>query len=217
MPNQKTSLLLMVACLLGFASSVAHAQLKPGPQLRPNFVRLEPPRPVPAGDRIELIEFFYYGCPVCYELQPKLTRWLVNAPADVVLRRVPALATASWETFARLFYALEALGEIDRLHWPVYDNFHFDNINLSDETVMAEWVGRNGIDRQKFVEAYGSPEIQARVVAAREMVRMYEVKGVPGFVVDGRFLTSAGMAGSTDALMPLVDKLIDMARRERAR
>ena len=78
------------------------------------------------GSRVEIIEFFYYGCPVCYETEPLLSRWLVSAPEYVSVRRVPALITEAGEPFARLYYTLEALGEIERLHWPVYDNFHFD-------------------------------------------------------------------------------------------
>ena len=196
-------------------SLAAHAQ--PVPQADRQFVRLEKPRQAASGDKIEVIEFFYYGCPVCYELEPALSRWSVKAPADVVLRRVPALASASWENFARLFYSLEAMDELGRLHWPVYDNFHFEDLSLNEEPVMFEWIARNGVDKEKFVEMYNSPAIRAKVAAARDLVRSYGVKGVPSFVVDGKFLTSANMAGGTGAIMPVVDRLIDLARKERAR
>src|SRR6266581_193973 len=92
--------------------SLSVAGLAPGP--------MEPRGPVAADGRIEVIEFFYYGCPVCYETQPFLTRWLGRASEYVAIRRVPALSTEAWEPFAKLFYALETLGQIDRLHWPVY-------------------------------------------------------------------------------------------------
>ena len=186
-------------------------------QPAPAWVRLQAPQPVSTGDKIEVIEFFYYGCPVCYEFEPILTRWLVNAPGDVVLRRVPALATESWENFARLFYTLEALDALARLHWPVFDNFHFDGMSLSEEAVMVDWVSRNGVDKQRFVDTYRSPAVDAKIAAAREMVKAYEVKGVPTVVVDGKFRTSAGMAGGTAQLLPLVERLIGVARRERAK
>ncbi len=207
---------LVSMLLLTAATANTLAQAQPLSANR-EYVRLDPARPVETGDKVEVIEFFYYGCPVCYELEPLLMRWTANAPADVVLRRVPALASVSWEDFARLYYTLDALGELARLHWSVYDSFHFEDVSLSEEPVMIEWVSRNGIDPQKFSEAYRSPAIQAKVEAAREMVRAYEVKGVPSFVVDGKFLTSARMAGGTGALMPLVDRLIELARKERAR
>lgn len=206
---------LVTSVLLAGAAGPAQAQS--APQRSPEFLRLETPRPVASGDKIEVIEFFYYGCPVCYELEPVLSRWSVKAPADVAFRRVPALASAGWENFARLFYSLEAMDELGRLHWPVYDNFHFEDIGLNEEPVMFEWVARNGVEREKFIEMYNSPPIRAKVAAAREMVRNYGVKGVPSFVVDGKYLTSARMAGGPTALMPVVDRLIDLARRERAK
>ena len=126
-------------------------------------MRLDPPQPVASGDRIEVIEFFYYGCPICYELEPILSRWSVKAPGDVALRRVPALASASWENFARLFYSLEAMGEVARLHWPVYDSFHFDGISLNEEPVMFEWVSNNGVERRSSSDTYRSPAIRAKV------------------------------------------------------
>ena len=135
----------------------------------------------------------------------------------MVLRRVPALATESWENFARLFYTLEALDALARLHWPVFDNFHFDGMSLSEEAVMVDWVSRNGVDKQRFVDTYRSPAVDAKIAAAREMVKAYEVKGVPTVVVDGKFRTSAGMAGGTAQLLPLVERLIGVARRERAK
>ena len=206
---------IAAALFLLVSTGTAHAQ--PAPPKGPDFVRLAAPQPVASGEKIEVIEFFYYGCPVCYELEPALSRWSVKAPADVALRRVPALASASWENFARLFYSLEAMDELGRLHWPVYDNFHFEDISLNEEPVMFEWIARNGVEMEKFVEMYNSVAIRAKVAAARDLVRSYGVKGVPSFVVDGKFLTSANMAGGTGALMPVVDRLIDLARKERAR
>ena len=116
-----------------------------------------------------------------------------------------------WESFP------EYLDALARLHWPVFDNFHFDGLSLSEEAVMVDWVSRNGVDKQRFVDTYRSPAVDAKIAAAREMVKAYEVKGVPTVVVDGKFRTSAGMAGGTAQLLPLVERLIGVARRERAK
>ena len=199
------------------APAASHAQSAAPLLANRDYLRIEPRQPSAQEGRIEVVEFFYYGCPVCYELEPILTRWLGNAPADVVVRRVPALATASWESFARLYYTLEALGEVARLHWPVYEMFHFEGVNLGEEAAMLDWVSKNGIDRARFLEAYGSPAVQAKIVEAREMTRRYGVTGVPGIAVDGKYLTSARLAGSTRGLMPLVDQLIELARKDRAK
>ncbi len=213
----RKTLAVLAAVLLVLAAAGVGAQAPSLPQLNRDYVRLDPPRPVASGDRIEVIEFFYYGCPVCYELEPTLARWVFNGPASVTLRRVPALATDNWDNFAKLFYTLEATGHLARLHWPVYDNFHFDGIKLNEESAMVNWVSHNGVDREKFISAYHSPEIQAKLAAAREMTRSYEIKGVPSIVIDGKFVTSARMAGGTRELMQLVDRLVELARKERAK
>ncbi len=193
------------------------AQAQTLPQLSRDYIRLDPPRPVASGDKIEVIEFFYYGCPVCYELEPALARWYFNSPGAVALRRVPALSSDNWDHFAKLFYALEAVGQLERLHWPVYDQFHFDGIKLNEEAGMLNWVSKNGVDREKFISAYRSPGVQAKLVAARQMIQTYDIKGVPSIVVDGKFVTSASMTGSTRQLMVVLGQLVELARKERAK
>jgi thiol:disulfide interchange protein DsbA len=130
---------------------------------------------------------------------------------------VPALSTDAWEPFAKLFYALETLGQVGRLHWPVYDHFHFEDVKLNDEKIMVDWVARNGVDRQKFVEAYGSPGVAAKVAQARELLKAYDVRAVPTFIVDGKFLTSARLAGGSEQVIQVVDSLVKLAREERLR
>ncbi len=181
------------------------------------FLRFDPPRPVATGERIEVLEFFYYGCPVCYELEPQLTRWLATqAPDYIALRRVPALLNSEhWERFAKLYYTLEALGQLSRLHWPVYDNFHFEGKLINDEKLMLEWVGENGVDRGQFTEVYGSEAIQTQIAQAREMMKAYGLRGVPSIVIDGKYLSSVTLAGSTRRLMQIVDQLVRQAKSER--
>ncbi|MSQ72809.1 MAG: thiol:disulfide interchange protein DsbA/DsbL [Betaproteobacteria bacterium] len=205
---------LLPALLLQAADAQAQAR---APRLNYEYSAVYPPPPVTGERRMEVVEFFYYGCPICYELEPALSAWIGNAPDTIVVRRVPALSSALWENFAKLFYTLEALGHLDRLHWPVYDNFHVDDIRLNEEPVMFDWVSRNGIDPQLFVDTYGSPAIAAKVVAARELLRSYGIKGVPTLVIDGRFITSAHMAGSTKQLIPVLNYLVEQAKLERAR
>jgi thiol:disulfide interchange protein DsbA len=213
----KSVLAALAALLLALAAAGVHAQQQNMPQLSREYIRLDPPHPVATGDKIEIIEFFYYGCPICYELQPTLSRWLFRAPDFIAIRRVPALSTDNWENFAKLFYSLEVIGDLPRLHWPIYDNFHFDGVKLNEEAVMADWVSRNGVNREKFTATYRSPEVMAKVNTAREMIKNYEVKGVPSIVVDGKYLTSARMAGGTKEMMKVVDQLVIQARKDRTK
>jgi len=201
----------LLAPVLALLALGAAAQTAPAR----DYQRLDPPRATAAGDRVEVIEFFYYGCPVCYETEPFLSRWLASAPAYVSMRRVPALSSEAWEPFARLYYALETLGQVERLHWPVYDNFHFEDVKLNDEKVMVDWVARNGVEREKFIETYASASVAGKVAQARELLKSYDVRGVPTFVVDGKFLTSARLAGGTEQVVRTLDRLVRLAREER--
>ena len=202
-------LLAPALALLAFSVS---AQVEPARE----FQRLDPPREAAQG-RVEVIEFFYYGCPVCYETEPLLSRWLGTAPDYVTIRRVPALSSEAWEPFAKLYYALESLGQVERLHWPVYDGFHFEDQKLTDEKVMVEWAVRNGVEREKFVQAYSSQQVADKVAQARELLKSYGVRAVPTFIVDGKFLTSARLAGGTEQVVRVLDRLVRLAREERPR
>jgi len=184
--------------------------------VRNDVIRLDPPRPVMTGERIEVIEFFYYGCPFCYELEPLMTRWLATqAPGYVALRRIPALTPDGWEVFARLFFTLEAMGRVSRLHWLIYDNFHFENQPLNEEPAMLDWVSKNGVDAARFKDIYRSPTISAKLAEVRDLMKTYDIRGVPTIIVDGKYLSSARLAGGTRQLMQLVDELVRQARSER--
>jgi protein dithiol oxidoreductase (disulfide-forming) len=201
----------LLAPALALLALSASGQLQPGRE----YQRIDPPHAAAAGGRIQVIEFFYYGCPVCYETEPGLSRWLATAPDDVAIRRVPALSSEAWEPYAKLYYTLEVLGQVERLHWPVYDNIHFEDVKLNDEKTMADWAARNGIERGQFVRTYASQPVADRVTQARELLKAYGVRAVPTFIVDGRFLTSVRLAGGTGQVVQVLDQLVRLARQER--
>src|SRR3954454_18120488 len=138
-----------------------------------DFQLLDPPRRVATGDRVEVIEFFYYGCPVCYEAQPHIARWLMRAGPGLAMLRVPAAFTESSESFARTYYTLSAMNHIARLHWPIYDNHHFDGKQLNEEKNITDWVASNGVDRAKFTEMWHSDQIKAQVDSAKQALDLY--------------------------------------------
>jgi thiol:disulfide interchange protein DsbA len=204
----------LLGALLGAVCCAALAQ-KPAPVTPKDFQRLERPQPVATGEAIEVLEFFYYGCPVCYETQPHVARWQLKTGPGVALLRVPAAFTESSESFARTFYALGAMGQVARLHWPLYDNHHFDGRQLDEEKNVVEWVAANGVDRARFTELRRSAQVRAQVDAARQALDTYGVKGVPTFVVDGKYLTSARIAGSVPHMMRTLEYLVERAASER--
>lgn len=178
--------------------------------------RLIEPQPVSSGNRIEVLEFFWYGCPYCYQLQGPLEAWLKAKPGDVELRRVPAIFRESWVPHARVYYTLEALGEVDRLHQVVYRTMHQERLDLNSAGVTTDWATRNGIDPARWTAAYGSADVDRRIEESRRFTRSYAVQGTPSLVVDGRLLTSSGMTETVAAVIPILDDLIQMAREQRA-
>ena len=177
--------------------------------------RLIPQQPVATGDRVEVIEFFFYACPYCNELEPFLERWLKLKPANVVFRRVPVVRHDSWVPLAKTYYALEAMGEAERLHAAVYYGIHVDDLALSQEKVLAEWAGKQGLDRDKFMAIYRTDAIREKIERARQMTANYDIKSTPSVVVDGRYLTSTGMTSSVPQVIPVIESLINLARQQR--
>ena len=204
---------LMAAFLSVALLGSAHAQPAP---LREKVDYLAiTPQPVASGERIEVIEFFWYGCPHCYNLQPALEAWIKRKPADVELRRIPAAFRESWLPHARIYYTLEALGETERLHQSVYTALHQNKESLMNANETADWAARNGIQPSQWLAAYNSPEVTRKVESSKELTKTYSVPGTPSLVVDGRYLTSSGMAESMSALIQTLEGLIVMARDRR--
>jgi len=201
--------------LCGLVLALIALPLAAQPLARDVDYRLISPQPVAAGGRVEVIEFFFYACPYCNELEPLLERWRKRKPADIVFRRVPVVRHDSWVPLAKTYYALEALGEAERLHAAVYRGIHVDDLALSQEKYLTEWVGKQGLDRDQFMAVYRSDAIREKVELARRMTIDYEIKATPTLVVDGRFLTSSGMTDGVPRVIPVLDGLISLAREQR--
>lgn len=172
-------------------------------------------QPVETPGRIEVIDFFWYGCPYCNELQPSLEAWLKRKPGDVTLRRVPAILRDSWAAHARIYYTLESLGEVDRLHLEVYRSYHVEELHMSKPDVMEQWAVKNGIDKRKWVDAYFSPEVDGKIARAVRAMKLYSVEGTPSLAVDGRYITSGSMAPSIKDMVVVLDDLVRIARQRR--
>jgi protein dithiol oxidoreductase (disulfide-forming) len=201
------AMLLAAACVSAIAQSL--------PVAGRDYIVLDPSRTPAPGTAIEVIEFFYYGCPVCYESQPYIARWLERAGDGVTLRRVPAASFAGAEDFALTYYALEATGHLAQFHGAVYENHHFDDLRLSEEKNLLAWLARNGVDAERFREVRNSAETRARLAESRRMFEDYNVRGVPSIAIDGRYLTSARLAGSVKEMMEVVAYLVGRAHEER--
>ncbi|MCX7672464.1 MAG: thiol:disulfide interchange protein DsbA/DsbL [Thiobacillaceae bacterium] len=173
-----------------------------------DYVELSPAQPVdvPRG-KVEVIEFFWYRCPHCAELEPELEEWAKRLPPYVVLRRQPAVLGEGWVPLTRAYYALEAVGAL-RLHGEVFRAIHRERIDLNDPETFFDWAAARGVDRKKLAEAYHSFAVSTKVARAKQLSARYKVNGVPAFVVNGKYQTSAYLTGSHKALFRVLDALI---------
>ena len=168
-------------------------------------------QPVETGDKIEVIDFFFYGCQYCNELLPRLERWRKTIPADVVYRHIPVVRHDSWVPLAKTYFTLEAMGEVERLHTAVFHGYHVEDLYMSQEKVIAEWAAKHGLDQDKFMAIYRSDETRQKVERARKQTLEYDIQGTPTLVVDGRYLTDGSSAKTIDTL----DRMIRLARQQR--
>jgi thiol:disulfide interchange protein DsbA len=177
--------------------------------------RVIPQQPVESGERIEVLDFFFYACPYCNDLLPYLERWQKRNAAEIVFRHVPVVRHDSWVPLAKTYFTLEAMGEAGRLHSAVYRSYHVDELSMSQDKVIAEWAEKNGLDREKFMTIYRSEETQQKVERARKMTADYDIHGTPSIVVDGKYLTSTSMTPGIPQVIPVLDGLIRLARQQR--
>lgn len=178
---------------------------------------LQTPQPVESGKKIEVLEFFYFGCIHCYDLQSHLEPWLKKMPRDVEFRYVPTIFDDAWAPLARTFYALDVLGIEGKFHSRVYDAVMRQKIDLSEPNTMFSWAAKQGIDRKKFIDAYNSFGVDALVKKSKQMTRSYTIEGTPTLIVDGKYATSPSQAKSIDGAITQLDNLVKIARQDRAK
>lgn len=169
-------------------------------------------QPVQVSGAIEVVDFFWYGCPYCNQLQPALEGWISRQPADVTVSRIPAILRDSWAPHARIYYTLEALGEVKRLHQRVYHSYHVEKLSMSKPEVVSEWAARHGIPRARWDQAYSSAAAQRKTEETAQLTRIYDITGTPSLVVNGGYLTSGNMAESPGGVIPMLDGLVRLAR-----
>lgn len=173
-----------------------------------DYMVLEAPQRVEEPGKIEVIEFFWYGCIHCYNLEPALESWVKKLPRDVNFRRVPAVLSQAWARDAAIFYTMEALGLLDRLHRPLYDAIHRDRLRTDKSEAFNEWLAKNGVDAKKFDETLRSFSVQSKARRAAQMTIAYRVDGTPAMAVQGRYVIpgSARILQTTDYLIDFVRK-----------
>ena len=213
---------LVVLTVLSIASITAQAQLTAGK----GYQAITPPQPTPPGKNVEVIEFFWYGCPHCADLQPSLKAWLKKKPADVAFRSQPAAFNESWTQLARTYYAVDVIGESETLHGEIFNAIHKTKkldpkVLAKDPKTLFAWLGTQKVDVKKFTDAYNSFSVVSKTQRTIDTTSAYGVSGTPSLAIDGRYLIAPGMvpakAGGVDyeRFFRNVDELIAMARANR--
>jgi len=180
------------------------------------FVEINPPIATDAKDKIEVVEFFWYECPHCYSLEPYLETWVKKLPKDVEFRRVPAMFNQQWAYAGRVYYTLEAIGELERLHKPLFDAIHKDRLKITNERQLADWLERQKVDMNKFNAAFKSFAVESRLKRALELTSATKIDGVPALMVNGRYLVLAGAGNTEERMIGTANSLVNALRKEQA-
>jgi len=175
-----------------------------------NVIELNPPLPTESDGKIEVLEFFWYGCIHCYNLEPKLETWLKTKPADVAFRRVPAVLSDRWGHDAAVFYTFEALGLLDKLHRPFFDAIHRERLRSDNTQALNAWLEKNGVDAKKFEATARSFGVQSKVKRAIRLTSDYKVDGTPAMAVHGRYTIGAG-----ETMLDTVNQLVATVRKNK--
>ncbi|HZM35730.1 MAG TPA: thiol:disulfide interchange protein DsbA/DsbL [Burkholderiales bacterium] len=199
------TLAAFLAALLAFAPLAAPAQGR--------YTEI-PQQQTDAGDKVDVIEFFSYQCIHCYNLEPVLEPWIKTLPPEARFRRVPAIFSARMEHDARIFYALEALGLLDKLHRPLFDAIHAHRLRTDSQEALTQWLEKQRVDPKKFIEAMKSFSVHSKTQRAKLMTVGYRIQGTPAMAVDGRYTVAPEQGGSREGMLQVVSQLVEQARKK---
>jgi thiol:disulfide interchange protein DsbA len=198
----------IVAVLLCMLAAPAYAQVE-----NQDYKKLAPAQPMALSDKVEVVEFFSYGCPHCYAMQSHIEKWAAELPPNVRFVRVPvSFGRREWGQLSRAYYALEATGDLARLDDALFGGIHKDGQRLFDEDSLAAWAGEHGVDAGKFRAAFESPGVSAKTMHAEQLSRLYTVNSVPTVVVDGKYVA---LGKTHEEVLKIARQLIDKSAAER--
>ena len=201
--------LLMLMLLPVFASAQGF-QFEEGT----HYVALEIPVKNRNADVVDVTEYFSYGCPHCYRFEPMLAQWAGSLPADVEFNRSPAIwQQPGYELFGQTYYAIKALGELERIHAPLFQAIHSERRNLTDLRSITTFMVEQGIDAETFVKAFNSFGVKAQYQQAIARQRAYRARGVPCLIINGKYRIETTMVESTAELLQVANFLINRERR----
>ena len=163
---------------------------------------------------IIIYEFFWYGCPHCYNLEPTIDRIEADLEKDTKVVKLPVALRDSWIPHAKLYYALKQMDKIDQVHNLIFEEIHLEDNRLNTQQQMIDFLGKHGIDTNKFIEKYNSFGTEARIKKASNLAKKYQIDSVPTIIVNGKYLTSGTYVSSYDELYSVVNLLVERERND---
>jgi thiol:disulfide interchange protein DsbA len=204
--------MLAVTAWLGHTSAWAQQAFRSGK----DYITLERPVATEAGNgKIEVLEFFWYSCPHCNQFEPAFEQWAKNAPKDVVVRRVPVAFRDDFVPQQRLYYTLEAMNLVDKMHLRVFTAIHGEKLMLNSDAAVLAWADKQGIDKAKFEQTYKSFGVATKSKRAVQLQNDFKIEGVPSLGVAGRYYIDGTLAGSMPRALQVADALITQSRQNR--
>lgn len=208
-----TTTLALGAAAAAVLPVAAHAQ--GAPVQGTHYVKLPNRQPTLDPSKIEVVEFFWYGCPHCFQFEPALDAWAKRQPADVLFRRMPvAFREVPYGIHQRLYFAIEALGLVDTLHRKVFSAIHLERNMLDTPEKILDFAAKNGVDRAKMSELLNSFTIQNKARQASALSEGYKIDGTPAMGINGQFYTSGTLAGGNDRSLAVTDYLVAQMRKK---
>lgn len=163
---------------------------------------LQTPQPTDSGKKVEVTEFFWYSCPHCNAFEPDLSNWVKKQGDKIVFKRVPVIFREEMIPEQRLYYTLEAMGKAEEFQTKIFKAIHVEHQRLDNTAAIVDYVVKQGIDKQKFLDLYNSFGVESKIKRAAQLQQAYAIDGVPTIAIDGRYTTSPGIVGTTMGNQP---------------
>ena len=178
------------------------------------YKKLANPQKTASADKIEVVELFWYGCPHCYYLEPHVKKWQASKPEDVEFIRLPAILGPSWELLARAWYTADLLNVTDTIHPALFEEIHDHKKKFTKPDAVRRFFLARGVSNDDFDKTFNSFAVAVKVNNARLMTQRYAITGVPTMIVNGKYSTSASLAGGNPEVMQVVDFLVQQEREQ---
>lgn len=173
------------------------------------YERILPAQPTSTGNKVEVLEVFWYGCPHCFRFEPYIERWIRHEPKNAEFVRMPGVFRPSWEVHARAYYTAVLLGVVDKIHTPLFNAIHLERKRLNTEAALRDFFYKTaGVDKDTFTKTYRSFAVETRIRRARTMASRYGISGVPTVIVNGKYRVSAETAGSNAEVLKVINFLV---------